>query len=405
MKTIYLDHAAATPVDPAVLKAMKPFFSDAFANPSSFHTDGLEVQRALADARTRIAQLINAHAEEVIFCSGGTESDNLAIQGIVRAHAAQGTHVITSSIEHHAVLELLKRMEKKKEIELTVVGVDADGIIAPQDVIAAIRKDTVLISIMAANNEIGTIQPIAEIGKELLKYRKAHESAYPYFHTDACQYAGAGIINPEVFHADLITFNASKIYGPKGAGALFVRRGIKLEPMIIGGGHERGIRSGTENVPAIIGLAEALERSTLRMEKENVRLTGLRDRLIEGLLKIPKSRLNGHATKRLPNNANITFLDIEGEAALLYLDAQGVRCSTGSACASSSLDPSHVILALGVSYEAAHGSLRFSLGRSTTKEQIDEVIRIMPGIVEKLRHMSPVNLDMKYFENAVSDKR
>lgn len=399
MKSIYLDHAAATPVDPAVFKAMKPFFNEQFANPSSFHTDGLEVQRAVAAARKSIASLVGAHDEEIIFCSGGTESDNLAIQGIVRAHTSHGNHVVTSSIEHHAVLELLKRMEKKGEIELTVVGVDSEGVINPQEVIAAIRQETVLISIMSANNEIGTIQPIAEIGRELLKYRKAHEdSSYPYFHTDACQYAGVASINPEVFHADLITFNASKIYGPKGAGALYVRRGVRLEPMIIGGGHERGIRSGTENVPAIIGLAKAMELAYAKMEKENARLTKLRDQLIEGLLKIPKTRLNGHAEKRLPNNANITFLDIEGEAALLYLDAQGVRCSTGSACASSSLDPSHVILALGVSYEAAHGSLRFTLGHSTTKEDVETVISIMPSIVEKLRHMSPVNLDMKYFE-------
>jgi len=405
MKRIYLDHAAATPVDPAVFKAMKPFFSEQFANPSSFHTDGLEVQRAVAAARKSIASIISAHDEEIIFCSGGTESDNLAIQGIVRAHKAHGNHVITSAIEHHAVLELLKRMEKKGEIELTVIGVDAEGIISPQEVISAIRPETVLISIMSANNEIGTIQPIAEIGRELLRYRKAHDGICPYFHTDACQYAGVASIDPEKSHADLITFNASKIYGPKGAGALYVRRGIKLEPMIIGGGHERGIRSGTENVPAIIGLAKAMELAHAGMEKENARLTKLRDRLIEGLLKIPKSRLNGHAEKRLPNNANITFLDIEGEAALLYLDAQGVRCSTGSACASSSLDPSHVILALGVSYEAAHGSLRFSLGHSTTKEEIETVIKIMPDIVKKLRHMSPVNLDMKYFEKMVSGKR
>lgn len=397
MKRFYLDHAAATPVDPAVFKAMKPYFSEAFANPSSFHTDGLEVQRALSDARRRIALGMNAHMDELIFCSGGTESDNLAIQGIVRAHVSHGKHVITSAIEHHAVLELLKRMEKKGEIELTVVGVDSEGIIDVHDVVNAIRPDTVLISIMAANNEIGTIQPIAEIGRELLKYRKSHESAYPYFHTDACQYAGVATIDPEKFHADLITFNASKIYGPKGAGVLYIRKGVKIEPLLVGGGHERGIRSGTENVPAIIGLAKAFELVQKTMEKENKRLSDLRDHLIEGLLKIPKSRLNGHATQRLPNNVNITFLDIEGEAALLYLDAQGVRCSTGSACASSSLDPSHVILALGVSYEAAHGSLRFSLGKSTTKEEIDAVIEMMPGIVQKLRHMSPVNLDMKYF--------
>lgn len=385
-------------MNPEVFEAMKPYFSEQFGNPSSFHSDGLEAQRAVADARKKIAELIHAHEQEIVFCSGGTESDNLAIQGVVRAHREQGKHVITSAIEHPAVLELVKRMEKKGEVDLTVVGVDADGLVNPEDVAKAIRPDTVLVSIMAANNEVGTIQPIAEIGREILKYRKSHETAYPFFHTDACQYAGAGVINPEQFHADLISFNGSKIYGPKGIGVLYVRRGIRIEPMIVGGGHERGVRSGTENVPGIIGLAKALELAVNGMEKENARLIKLRDQLINGLLMIPKSRLNGHRTNRLPNNANITFLDIEGEAAVLYLDAQGIRCSTGSACASASLDPSHVILALGVSYEAAHGSLRFSLGRGTTKKDIDTVIKLIPDIVQKLRHMSPVNLDMKYFE-------
>lgn len=400
MKRIYLDNAASTPVDPAVLKVMKPYFSEMFGNPSSFHGAGLEVQRAVADARKRIATIVHAHEEEIVFCSGGTESDNLAIQGVVRAHKAQGNHVITSAIEHHAVLELLKRMEKKGEIELTVIGVDGEGIVDPMDIVKAIKKETILVSIMSANNEIGTIQPIADIGREILKSRKTNESAYPFFHTDACQYAGGFDLDPEKSHADLITFNASKIYGPKGIGALYVRRGTKLEPMIIGGGHERGLRAGTENVPGIIGFATALELAEKNREKENARLTALREELIKGLLKIPKSRLNGHATKRLPNNVNISFLDVEGEAIVLYLDAKGICVSTGSACASSSLDPSHVILALGVSYEAAHGSIRFSLGHATTKEDLDEVIHVMPGIIKKLRHMSPVNLDMKYFEKS-----
>jgi cysteine desulfurase len=397
MKSIYLDYAASTPVDPAVLKAMKPFFSERFGNPSSFHASGLVAQTAVADARKKIAQAMNAHENEVIFCSGGTESDNLAIQGIVCAHRSHGNHVVTSAIEHPAVLETLKYLEKRGEIELSIIGVDREGIVDPKEVIKVVRPETILISIMSANNEIGTIQPIADIGRELLKYRKMHETPYPYFHTDACQYAGVSILDPEKFHADLITFNGSKIYGPKGVGALYVRRGIKLSPMMIGGGHERGLRSGTENVPGIVGLAKAMEIAQSKMEQENARLIQLRDRLIKGLLKIPKSRLNGHALNRLPNNVNITFLDVEGESALLYLDAKGVCCSTGSACASASLDPSHVILALGVSYEAAHGSLRFTLGRGTTKEDIDAVVRMMPNMIAKLRHMSPVNLDMKYF--------
>ncbi|MFA5130314.1 MAG: IscS subfamily cysteine desulfurase [Patescibacteria group bacterium] len=400
MKRIYLDHAATTPVDPAVFRAMKPFFCERFANPSSFHTAGLEVQREVIAARKNIASMINAHEDEIIFCSGGTESDNLAIQGIVRAHADHGNHVITSSIEHPAVLETLQRLHKRGEIELTILDVDEFGLIDVKNVVKALTKKTILVSVMTANNEIGTIEPIADIGRAILQYRKEHETAYPLFHTDACQAAGAMDLDVTKSHVDLLTINGGKIYGPKGIGLLYVKRGIKITPMIIGGGQEKGLRSGTENVPGIIGFAKALELVSKRMEKENARLSALRDHLIAGLLKIPKTRLNGHATKRLPNNVNISFMDIEGEAAVLYLDAKGICTSTGSACASTTLDPSHVILALGVSYEAAHGSLRFSLGKDTTKEDIEYVIRIMPDIVKKLRHMSPVNLDMRYFESA-----
>ena len=251
---------------------------------------------------------------------------------------------------------------------------------------------------MYANNEIGTIQPIADIGRALLKWRKQRSSPFPYFHSDACQAAGALDLDVEKLHVDLLTLNGSKIYGPKGVGLLFVRRGVELEPLVRGGGQERGLRSGTENVPGIVGLAEALEIAQAEKDKENARLIKLRDKLIQGLLKIPKTRLNGHPVQRLPNNANVSFMDIEGEAAVLYLDAQGIYCSTGSACASSSLDPSHVILATGVSYEAAHGSLRFTLGRSTKPSDIDYVLKVVPDVVQKLRHMSPVNLDMKYFK-------
>jgi cysteine desulfurase len=313
-------------------------------------------------------------------------------------------HVITSAVEHHAVLEPLIWLQRRKEIELTIIGVDRYGSVDPKAVAEAIKPTTVLISIMMANNEIGTIEPIADIGRELLKYRKEKVSALPYFHTDACQATGFLEIDVEKLHVDLLTLNGSKIYGPKGVGALYARRSVKFQPLMIGGGQEKNLRSGTENVPAIVGLAKALELAQADREVESARLIELRDRLTEGLLAIPKTILNGHPTDRLPNSANVSFIDIEGEAAVLYLDAEGVMASTGSACASASLDPSHVILATGLSYEAAHGSIRFTLGHSTTKKEIDHVLKVMPGIVERLRMMSPVNLDMKYFNRVTNNE-
>ncbi len=403
-KIVYMDHAATTPLDSRVLEAMRPYFAEEYGNPSSFHTLGMHAKDAVSDARKQIAELVGAHDDEIVFTSGGTESDNLAVIGVPRYHAkalqeklGMLPHVITSGIEHHAVLEPLVAMERKKEIELTVLGVNREGQVSVDDVVVAIKPNTVLVSIMTANNEIGTIEPIAEIGKEILKYRKNNATIYPMFHTDACQATGFLDLNVEKTHVDLLTLNGSKIYGPKGIGALFVRRGTKVQPFFIGGGQERNVRPGTENVPGIIGLAKALELAQADREAETARLLPLRDRLAEGLLQIPKARLNGHPTERLPNSVNISFLDIEGEAAVLYLDAEGVMASTGSACASTSLDPSHVILATGLSYEAAHGSIRFTLGHATTMEDVELVIKIMPGIVERLRKMSPVNLDMKYF--------
>ncbi|KAA0206205.1 aminotransferase class V-fold PLP-dependent enzyme [Candidatus Uhrbacteria bacterium] len=404
---IYLDHAATTPTDKAVLKAMQPYFSDVFGNPSSFHTLGMRAKEAVTEARIKIAKLLNAHEDEILFTSGGTESDNMAVLGVPRYFVAEikkthgpeaVPHVITSAIEHHAVLEPLIWQQRRKEIELTVVGVDRYGMVDPKEIAAAIKPTTVLISIMMANNEIGTIEPIAEIGRALLKHRKEKGTALPYFHTDACQATGFLEIDVEKLHVDLLTLNGSKIYGPKGVGALYVRRGVKFQPLMIGGGQEKNLRSGTENVPAIVGLAKALELAQSDRERESARLTELRDRLAAGLLAIPKTILNGHPTERLPNSVNVSFIDIEGEAAVLYLDAEGVMASTGSACASTSLDPSHVILATGLSYEAAHGSIRFTLGHATTKKDVDHVLKIVPGIVERLRMMSPVNLDMKYFD-------
>ncbi len=403
---IYLDNASTTPLDPRVLEVMLPYFSETYGNPSSFHSVGLEAKKAVSQARKTIASLLHGHEEEILFTSGGTESDNLAVIGVPRAAkkalvAKYGPdvkpHVITSSIEHHAVLEPLLHAQKIGDIELTIVPVNREGQVSVTDVEAALNERTVLVSIMLANNEIGTIQPIADIGRALLVWRKTHTTPYPYFHSDACQAAEYLDLNVELLHTDLLTLNGSKMYGPKGIGLLYVRRGVKVEPLVRGGGQERNIRSGTENVPAIIGLAKAFELAQAEREVESARLTVLRDRLVEGLLKIPKARLNGHPTERLPNSVNVSFLDIEGEAAVLYLDAESIMASTGSACASTSLDPSHVILATGLSYEAAHGSIRFTLGHSTSESDVDRVIAVMPGVVERLRKMSPVNLDMKYF--------
>ncbi len=405
---VYLDNAAATSLDERVFKAMQPYFSDIPANPSSLHAPGQTANMALKQARKIIAEQINGHEDEIIFCSGGTESDNLAVLGTISAsssfikanHGAGAVpHVITSTIEHHAVLEPLLHLQKKGTIELSLISPNKDGLVSADDVLSAINQRTVLISVMYANNEIGTLQPVAEIGKGILKYRQQSNGFYPYFHSDACQAAGYLDLNVEKLHVDLLTINGGKIYGPKGSGMLFVRRGTKIGAQILGGGQEKGLRSGTENVPGIVGLSQALKIAQQERVKESARLTVLRDRLINGLLKIPKSRLNGHAVLRLPNNVNISFMDIEGEAAMLYLDAKGIACSTGSACASTSLDPSHVILALGMSYEAAHGSLRFSLGRHTTKEHVDRVIKFLPDIVIRLRQISPVSLDMSHFIN------
>lgn len=406
--SVYLDNAAATPLDERVFKAMRPYFSEIPANPSSLHAPGQEANSAVKLARKSLAEQINGHEDEIIFCSGGTESDNLAVLGVISASssfikvsngAESLPHVIASAIEHHAVLEPLLHLQKTGAIELSLIVPDKDGLVSAEELLSAIKPNTILISVMYANNEIGTIQPIVEIGKGLLKYRKQNNVLYPYFHSDACQAAGYLDLNVEKLHVDLLTLNGGKIYGPKGTGLLFVRRGTKMRAQILGGGQEKGLRSGTENVPGIVGLSKALEIAQKERAKESERLTILRDRLITGLLKISKSRLNGHSALRLPNNVNISFMDIEGEAAMLYLDAKGIACSTGSACASTSLDPSHVILALGMSYEAAHGSLRFSLGRHTTREQVDRVIKYLPGIVERLRLISPVSLDMSHFTN------
>lgn len=394
IRTVYLDHAATTYMDERVLAAMKPYFIREFGNPSSLYKKGRVANGALNDARRTIASLIHALPDNIIFTGGGTESDNLAILGAARAHQKHGRHIISTPIEHHAVLHTLEVL-KKEGWEITYVKVDKQGLIDAREVIKAVRPDTVLISIMYANNEIGTIEPVAEIGRELLKYRQAHQSVYPYFHTDACQASGYLEIDVEKLHVDLMTVNGSKIYGPKGVGFLYVRRGVKIEPLIVGGAQERNLRAGTENVPGIVGLARALELAQVGKVKESKRMRDLTEYLWKKIEQtISKVQLNGPAigVNRLANNLNVTFMDVEGEAMLLYLDEYGVMCSTGSACTSTSLDPSHVLMALGLPYEYIHGSLRFSLGHCNTKADIDYLIKYLPAIVAQLREMSPTRL-------------
>ncbi len=383
-QNIYLDHAATTPMDPRVKKAMDPYFCEEFGNPSGFYEIGLRAQEALEGARQTVAKTLGCGSGEIVFCGSGTESDNLAILGVARAK--RKGHIITSAIEHHAVLDTIEHL-KKEGFAVTVLPVSKDGLVDPSDLKKAIRKDTILVSIMYANNEIGVIQPIKKLadichGEGVL------------FHTDACQAGGYLDLNVKKLGVDLMTLNGSKIYGPKGVGCLYFKSGSKLEPIVYGGGQEKGLRSGTENVPGIIGFAKALELAQKNCSQESARLKKLRDKLINGLTtKIPKCFLNGHSKKRLPNNANVTILDVEGESVGLFLNELGVYASTGSACTSRSLDPSHVILALGLPYEAAHGSMRFTLGHSTTSRDIDFVLKIMPKIVEILRKISPLNLD------------
>ncbi len=405
-KVIYLDHAATTPLDPRVRKTMEPFWSDYFGNPSSLYKKGREGTNAITKGRQAIAKILNSKPDEILFTAGGSESINLAILGIARQYRLshkEGGHIIASAIEHHAVLHCLDAL-KQEGFETSLIDVDDNGFIKQKDLKNSLRPDTILISIMYANNEIGTILPIAEIGKWLkaknLELRTKNSQPI-LFHTDACQAAGALDLNVEKLGIDLLSANGSKIYGPKQTGFLYAKSGIRLRPLIFGGGQEKNLRSGTENVPGIVGLAEALRLAQKENLKENKRLIKLRDYFIDQLFeKVPKIVLNGHddrnikqGLRRLPNNINISILDIEGEALLLYLDSYNIAMSTGSACTSASLDPSHVILAIGRPYEYAHGSMRFTLGKSTTKADIDYFMKVLPGIVQELRRISPVNLN------------
>lgn len=389
MKKIYLDNAATTPVHPEVLAAMAPYFSDQFGNASSIHSFGQVARSAVDSARREIAQFLNCKSTEIIFTSGGSESDNLAINGVVeslKSKVESKPHVITSAFEHHAVLDTIIELEADGVIEATYIKPSSDGLIGAESVKKAIKKNTLLVSIMYVNNEIGTVQPIRAIGQMIEKENKTRDSRI-FFHSDAVQATEYFEMNVDYLHVDLLSISAHKIYGPKGVGLLYVRSGTPIKHQIVGGGQEYKKRAGTENVPGIIGFAKAIE---LIDRSKNERLKKLRDRLIDGLLKIPNSRLNGSQEERSPANVNISFLNAEGESILLNLDMEGIAASTGSACTSGSLEPSHVLSAMGLPPEECHGSIRFTLGRQTAAEEIDKVILVMKNIVEKLRKMSPL---------------
>jgi cysteine desulfurase len=383
MDRIYMDNAATTAICPEALAAMLPCFGEHFGNASSIHGAGRDARKVLEDARRTVADVLGAKPAEIYFTSGGSESDNWAIKGAAFANRKKGNHIITSQIEHHAVLHTCQWLEKQG-FEVTYLPVDEYGLVNPRDVEAAITDKTILISIMAANNEIGTIEPIPEIGQI------AHEHKI-IFHCDAVQAVGAISVNVDAWHVDMLSLSGHKFHGPKGVGALYIRTGTKVDQFLHGGAQERGRRATTENVPGIVGMAAALAKAAANLEENGVRLTYLRDKLIKGILDaVPYARLNGHSLKRLPGNVNVSIQYIEGEALLLRLDLAGIAASSGSACTSGSLDPSHVLLAIGLPHEVAHGSLRLSLTDSNTEEEVDEVLRVLPKIVENLRAMSPM---------------
>ena len=382
-KKIYMDYASSTPVDPLVLEAMLPYFSEIYGNPSNIHSFGRESREGIEKARAQIADLIGAEPEEIIFTSGGTESDNLGIKGYLTGSGKAGTHIITSTIEHPAVLRTFQHLEREG-YEVTYMPVDREGIINLEDFSRSLRDDTSLVSIAMGNNEIGVVQDIKELA------RLAHEKG-AVLHTDAVQAFGKIPIDVKDMGIDLLSISGHKIYAPKGVGALYIRKGIKIARVNHGGSHERGLRSGTENVPAIVGFGKAAELAGQRMEEDAAREKKMRDRLIyEILTTVPESYLNGHQEKRLPNNVNIRFSHIEGEAILLNMDYHGIAVTTGSACSSASLDPSHVMLAIGLNHEEAHGSVRLTLGRQTTDEEVERVLEVLPEVIEKLRKMSPL---------------
>ncbi len=383
MKRVYLDYAATTPCDPQVIKAMEPYFFEKFGNASSIHSFGQEAKGAIEDSRLALASFLGADPSEIVFTSGGTESNNFAIKGVAYALEKQGNHIITTAIEHHAVIEPCKFLERKG-FNVTYVPVDKYGLVSAQDIKRALTDKTILISVMHANNEIGTIQPVAEIGKI------AKEKGI-YFHTDAVQTVGHIPVNVDDLNVNLLSLSAHKFYGPKGVGALYIRKGTRIETFLHGGDQEKGRRASTHNTSGIAGLGKAIELCRDKMEQEAEYQKVLRDKLIKEIPdKISEVYLNGHPTQRLPNNVNFSIKYIEGESILLNLDMLGIACSTGSACTSSSLEPSHVLLAIGLAHEIAHGSLRITLGRWTKEDDIEYLLENLPKIVEKLRAMSPL---------------
>jgi cysteine desulfurase len=393
VKKIYLDHAATTPMDPRVLEAMTPYFSETFGNPSSLHSAGQAARQAVDGARRSIAGFVGASPRELIFTSGGTESDNLALFGVAHAYKDQGKHVIVSAIEHEAILEPVRTLEKAG-FKVAIVGADQDGIIKLDELEKALTPETIFISLMLANNEVGTIQPISKAAQLVRRHKKAlgrGPTQPPFLHTDACQAAGVLSLNVRDLGVDLLTLNGSKIYGPKGIGLLYVREGIKLEPQVCGGGHEHGRRSGTLNVPGIIGLAKALELAQAERENENKRLTCMRDKFIEKALELlPDIQLTGHTSDRLPNNISFMIKGVESEILLMRLDMEGIYASAGSACTAGNAEPSHVLLAMGFSKQEARTAVRFSLGHSTTEEELENVENMFIDAVKDIRSESGV---------------
>lgn len=383
---VYMDHAGTTPLAPEVLQAMTPYFTELFGNPSSIHTVGQEARYALDEARERVARVLNCRPRDVVFTSGGTESDNAAIVGGATALQETGNHVITSSVEHHAVLHTAQHLESQG-FEVTYLPVDSNGVVQPEAVQRAITDRTTLVSIMYANNEIGVVNPIPEIA-QVIRQRAAELSRTILFHTDAVQAAGYLDLDVRMLGVDLLSLSGHKFHGPKGTGVLFIRRGAPFLPYLLGGGQERERRSGTENIPGIVGLSVALEAANARRDETGRHCAELRDRIVaEVLERVPGSRLNGHPTRRLPNNANFSFPGVEGEPILLGLDMAGIAASSGSACSSGSLEPSHVLLALGQSAEVARGSLRLTLGKDNSEEQVDYLVDVLVGLVERLREL------------------
>ena len=382
-KRIYVDHAATTPMRREVLDAMIPYFTESFGNASTVYQEGRAAKKAVSEAREAVAKAIGANTDEVFFTGSGTEADNWAIRGVAYANKAKGNHIITSAVEHHAVLHTCQSLEKEG-FTVTYLPVDEFGMVSPEDVKNAISDKTILVTIMTANNEIGTIMPIEEIGK--ITREKG-----VFFHTDAVQAMGMMEIDVEKMGVDLLSMTGHKFYGPKGSGALYIRKGVKVKPFITGGAQEKNKRAGTENVASIVGLAKAISLATAERCEKVPKLEKMRDRFIDRVLEeIPYTRLNGHRTKRLAGNANISFEFIEGESLLLMLDMQGISASSGSACTSGSLDPSHVLLAIGLKHEVAHGSLRVSFGESNTMDDVDRIVESLKTIVSRLREMSPL---------------